>query len=265
MTHLLRAMPDLVRVGVAGVSAYRAEMVIWILSATMPLVMMALWDAVAAGGPVAGLGALDLGRYFVATLIVRQLSSAWLLWELNYDIRQGRLSNKLLKPMHPLVQYAVDMVVAIPLRLLVLSPLLVGVLALRPELLWVPTPLQLAVFALSLAAAWMVNFLIQALFAILSFWIDKSDALFGVWFGAYSLLSGYLAPMDVFPGPVAAVLRLSPFRAMLGGPVETLAGLSSPAEMAADLAVSLGWTAALAVAVALAWRAGIRRYGAFGA
>lgn len=265
MTHLARALPDLVRVGLAGVSAYRAEMIIWILSATMPLVMLALWDAVAAGGPVAGLGAADLGRYFVATLIVRQLSSAWLLWELNYEIRSGRLSTKLLKPMHPLVQHAVDMVVALPMRLVVLAPLLLALALARPDLLWLPSPATLAAFAASLLAAWLVNFLIQALFAILSFWIDKSDALFGVWFGLYSLLSGYLAPTDVFPEAAATVLRYLPFRVMLGAPVEILAGLSSPAETARDLAIGWSWTAGLAVLVALSWRAGVRRYGAFGA
>lgn len=265
MSHLLRALPDLVRVGVAGVSAYRAEMVIWILSATMPLVMLALWDAVAAGGAVAGLTAVDLGRYFVATLIVRQLSSAWLLWELNHEIRTGRLSTKLLKPMHPLVQHAVEMVVALPLRMAVLSPLLLVLALARPDLVWAPTPLQAAAFVLALGAAWLVNFLIQALFAILSFWIDKSDALFGVWFGLYSLLSGYLAPTDVFPEAAARALRLLPFRTLLGAPVEVLAGLSSPAEIAADLAIGWGWALGLGLLTAAAWRVGIRRYGAFGA
>jgi ABC-2 type transport system permease protein len=265
VTHVLRALPDLVRVGLAGVSAYRAEMIIWILSATMPLVMLALWDAVAAGGPVAGLDARDLGRYFAATLVVRQLSSAWLLWELNYEIRSGRLSTKLLKPMHPLVQHAVDMVVALPMRTVVLAPLLLVLGLARPDLLWLPSPLQLAAFVLGLLAAWLVNFLIQALFAILSFWIDKSDALFGVWFGLYSLLSGYLAPTDLFPDRAAAVLRWLPFRVMLGAPVEMLAGLSTPAEMARDLAIGWGWAVGLAITVAFTWRLGVRRYGAFGA
>ena len=51
MSHLIRALPDMLRVGAAGIVAYRAEMTIWILSATMPLIMLALWNAVAADGP----------------------------------------------------------------------------------------------------------------------------------------------------------------------------------------------------------------------
>ena len=49
--RLLRAYPSLLRVGMADMLAYRAEFLVWILSMNLPLVMMALWTAVAADGP----------------------------------------------------------------------------------------------------------------------------------------------------------------------------------------------------------------------
>ena len=55
-------MPALFRLGFASIVAYRAEMVIWILSATMPLVMLALWNAVTAEGAVAGFGQAEMGQ-----------------------------------------------------------------------------------------------------------------------------------------------------------------------------------------------------------
>jgi ABC-2 type transport system permease protein len=54
----VRAFPTLFRVGLAEMIAYRAEFIIWILTTNMPLVMMALWTAVAPEGPV--------GRFDVA-------------------------------------------------------------------------------------------------------------------------------------------------------------------------------------------------------
>ncbi len=265
MSHLLRALPDLARVGFAGVVAYRAEMTIWILSATLPLIMLALWNAVAADGPVAGMDQADMARYFAATLLVRQLSSVWLVWELNYEIRSGRLSNKLLKPMHPLVQHAVEMLVALPLRVVVLLPLLAGLLLWRPELWRTPTLLEAGLFVVGVVCAWSLNFLIQALFGVLSFWIDKSDGLFGVWFGLYALLSGYLAPLDTYPAPLRAILELLPFKGMLGTPVEVLSGLRTPREALVQTGISLAWVGLLSVAVWGGWRAGVRRYGAYGA
>lgn len=265
MTHLLRAIPDLARVAFAGVVAYRAEMTIWILSATMPLIMLALWHAVAEGGQVAGFGQVEIARYFAATLMVRQLTSVWLVWELNFEIRTGKLSPRLLKPMHPLVQSAVEMITAVPVRLLVLTPLVLALVAWRPELVALPSIGGFALFLVSLALAWTLNFLVQAVFATLSFWLDKTDALFGVWFAFYTLLSGYVAPHAFFPEWSETLLRVLPFRGMLALPVELLGGFLTPAEAAVDLAIQLGWVVFFFVALRLLWRRGIVRYGAYGA
>jgi ABC-2 type transport system permease protein len=48
----LKAYPTLLRVGLSEVVAYRAEFLVWILTTNMPLVMLAIWHAVAADGPV---------------------------------------------------------------------------------------------------------------------------------------------------------------------------------------------------------------------
>jgi len=265
VSHLLRALPDLFRVGFAGMVAYRAEMTIWILSATMPLIMLALWNAVAEGGPVAGFGQVEIARYFVATLVVRQLTSVWLVWELNYEIRTGRLSPRLLKPMHPLVQNAVEMITALPVRLVVLAPLVLALVLWRPELLRAPSLGAFALFWVSLGLAWTLNFLIQALFATLAFWLDKTDALFGVWFAFYTLLSGYVAPLAFFPAWSEPLLKTLPFRGMLAVPVELLGGFLTAEAALTDLAIQVAWVATLGLAVVLVWRRGLVRYGAFGA
>ena len=54
MTRTLRAMPTLMRVGLAEAMAYRAELLVWVLTTTMPLVMLPLWQAVAETGPLHG-------------------------------------------------------------------------------------------------------------------------------------------------------------------------------------------------------------------
>ena len=66
----LRAMPTMLRVGLAETIAYRAEMIVWILTTTMPLVMLALWTSVAAEAPFAGFTELDFVAYYLAALRV---------------------------------------------------------------------------------------------------------------------------------------------------------------------------------------------------
>lgn len=265
LTQALRATPTLVRVSIARHVAYRAEMTIWILTALLPLVMLALWNAVAAGGPIAGMGQADVARYFVATMICRQLTGAWVVWELSYSIRMGLLSPQLLRPFPPLYVQAVWMVSAMPFRLLILSPMVAAVVVWRPDLLAVPSPGAMLLFLPSIALAWLMAFLIQCIFGLMAFWVDKSDGLFNMWQAVWALLSGYVAPLAFFPEAWQRVLRFLPFRGMLAAPVELLGGFQDPAEAWVDLAIAGAWTLAMFAVVAVLWRRGLRRYGAFGA
>jgi ABC-2 type transport system permease protein len=265
VTAALRAMPELLRVGIAGVVAYRAEFVIWILSATLPLVMLALWNAVVAEGPIVGFGEAEVARYFTAALVVRQLTGAWVLWQLNHEIRTGGLSPRLLRPLHPLWTYAAEMIAALPLRLVVLTPLLVGLALWKPELVAIPAPTALATFALSIALAWTASFLVQAWFALLAFWTEQSLGLYWMWFAAWMVLSGYVAPAAMFPDWARDLMTWLPFRGMFGVPVELLGGFLTPADALPEVAIQLGWTLILLALVAWTWKRGVRRYGAYGA
>jgi ABC-2 type transport system permease protein len=261
----LRAFPELMRVSFARLVAYRAEMTIWILTASMPLVMLALWNAVASDGPVAGFDQFELARYFACTLIVRQLTGAWIVWELNWQIRSGALSPKLLRPVHPLWQEALWMLSAVPFRLVVLLPLLTGLFLWRPELWQAPSAAGFALFLVSITLAWGMAFLIQAIFGMLSFWFDQSMGMFGVWFTTWTVLSGYTAPLGVFPEAVQSLNTFLPFRGMLGVPVELLSGVLRPEDAGLDLAVQAGWVVGCGVLAVHLWRAGVKRYGAYGA
>src|SRR5215510_5862464 len=72
-SRALRALPTLLRIGVAETVAYRAEFLVWILTTTQPLIMMGLWTRVASEAPFNGFSAADFVAYFLASLIVRQL------------------------------------------------------------------------------------------------------------------------------------------------------------------------------------------------
>ena len=86
----LRALPTLLRVGFAEAVAYRAEFLVWMLTTTMPLVMLALWTAVARDGAGRRASASrSFVAYYLATFVVRQLTGAWAAWQMNLEIRAG--------------------------------------------------------------------------------------------------------------------------------------------------------------------------------
>jgi ABC-2 type transport system permease protein len=73
----VRAFPTLLRVGFADAIAYRAEMLVWVLATTMPLVMLALWTSVAQGAPIGRYDQPAFVAYFLATFVVRQMTGSF--------------------------------------------------------------------------------------------------------------------------------------------------------------------------------------------
>lgn len=264
MRRALRALPTLLRVGFAEAIAYRAEMLVWLLSTTMPLVMLALMSAVAREAPVGRFGQADFAAYYLAALVVRLNAGAWVIWELNYEIRQGTLSYRLLRPIHPLVTYAASNMGYMPLRVILTVPIVaVAVAAVGPGH-FTHDPALLALFPVTVMGGWLITFLAMALIGALAFRIDNSTALFEIWLGLYMLLSGYLVPLEFFPPWLAAATRWLPFRYMLAFPVEMIVGLAGREAALRQLAIQLAWIAGLGLACAVAWRAGLKRFAAFG-
>jgi len=260
----LRALPTMLRIGLAEAVAYRGELLVWLLATNMPLVMLALWSAVAREAPVGRFGQQDFVAYYLAALVVRLLTGAWVVWELTFEIRQGTLAYRLLRPIHPLLAYAAENVAAMPLRLALSLPVaLVG--------LWLTAgdkvthdPLRLLLFPVAVLGAWLITFLAMALVGTLAFRADSATSLFEIWMGLYALLSGYLVPLELFPAWVSTLARWLPFRSMLGFPVELVTGVLTRPQALAELAIQWTWIAGLLLAVRLAWRAGLRRFAAFG-
>ncbi|AUX46733.1 ABC transporter permease [Sorangium cellulosum] len=264
LSRAARAFPTLLRVGVAAAMAYRAEMLIWMLTTTMPLVSLALWSAVAASAPVGRFGADDFTEYFLAILIVRQLTGSWLVWEMNMDIKSGALSQRLLKPIHPLVSYAADNLAALPLRALLCLPITVVALVVTSGAREPPAALDLGIWALALMGAWLLNFFTMALIGSLAFVIESSTAVFDIYLAAFMIFAGYLVPLELFPSWLGDIARVLPFRYSLAFPVELITGMLDPGRALVELGVQWAFAAGTAAAALVAWRAGVRRFAAFG-
>lgn len=264
MSRTLRALPTLLKVGFAEAVAYRAEFLVWLLSTNMPLVMLALWSAVAREAPVGRFGQREFVAYYLATLVVRMLTGAWVVWELNAEIRQGTLAFKLLRPIHPLLGYACQNVAALPVRLLVVLPVALLLLLTAAGEGVTRDPVLLALFPLTILGAWVISFLAMSIIGSLAFWFESATSLFDVWLGLFGIFAGYLVPLELYPPWVGALARWLPFRYMLAFPVELVTGTLSRAEVLRDLLAQLAFIAVLLLATRVAWRAGVRRFSSVG-
>jgi ABC-2 type transport system permease protein len=264
LRHAARAFPTLFKVGLAEIVAYRAEFLVWILTTNMPLVMLAIWQAVAAEGPVGRFDGATFTAYYLSILIVRLLTSTWVVWQMSMEIRDGTLSARLLRPLHPLYAYAAQHLAGVPMRALVVSPIIVALVIFAGGRLALHDPALIGTFALSLLGAWLLIFFTMVLVGALAFFVDSAIAVFELWLAVHAIFSGYLIPLEMLPAWIGRVAAVLPFRFMLAFPVEILVGLLGRAAAVQQLAVQWGYVLVLFALAMLVWRRGVRRFAAFG-
>lgn len=260
----LRALPTLLRIGVAETVAYRAEFLVWILTTTQPLIMLALFTSVARLAAFKNWSSPDFVAYYLACLIVRQLTGTWVAWQISEDVRSGAMAMRLLRPVHPFVAYATVHAAAIPFRSIIAVPVALALLASSGVDALTGDPLLLALVVPSLALAWLITFAILFAIGSLAFFVTQTMAIANLYFGLFSLFSGYLLPLALLPAPIARIAAWLPFRFMLSAPVELLTGRHSHAELPALLGGQAAWAAATLGGALLLWRAGVRRFESVG-
>lgn len=261
----LRALPTLVRVGMVESIAYRAEMIVWMLTTTMPLVMMGLWTSVAHEGPFRQWDTTDFVAYFLAALVVRNLTGNWVAWQISEEIVHGQISMRLLRPIHPFAGYLGTHLGSVPLRMAAVAPVLALMLLTRARTVMVDDPAHLALLLAALVGAWVLTFGVFLCLGTLGFFLEKSMGIIEAYFGVFAILSGYLVPLALMPSWVQAIARWLPFRSMLGDPVSIWIGrVPSTSEAARLVAQQWAWAAAIMLLAAWLWRRGVRRYEAYG-
>lgn len=255
--------PTMLRVGLANMVVYRAEVLIWILTTTMPLIMFAMWSTVAREAPVGRFDEAMFASYFLVMLVVRQLTSAWVVWEINHRVRSGSLSMLLLRPVHPMLFFAAENLGAIPIRVAVLIPIAALAVIFIPGIQLSPEPIDWALACWATAMAWLLTFLIQGMIGLLALYTQQSMSFQDAWFGLWAILSGYVMPMELVPALDAVTFWL-PFRAMAGLPVEIALGHLRGEELLHGLLIQLGWVAITIVAITISWKRAMQRFEAYG-
>src|SRR2546423_3914708 len=102
MKPLWRVYQVLLVANLQQAAQYRVQSVLWLLFAIVrPVVFLAAWSAAAdaQGGSIGNMTRQDFAAYYVALTLVGQLTMSWDAYDFEFDIRQGGLSAKLLRPL----------------------------------------------------------------------------------------------------------------------------------------------------------------------
>jgi ABC-2 type transport system permease protein len=263
--HLLFVYRRLIAASWAQAVEYRAQFILWVLTFFFPLIMMAVWLAVVReAGPVAGWDAPDFVSYYVAGAVVNHLTTAWILWDWDADIRTGVMAVRLARPVDPLHHYVAGQFGWKIFVLLLLVPPVALAAWLLPQINYPLTAFRAVVFVAAIILGFGIAILEAAVFAMIAFWSTQARNLYGLWVGMGHFLSGWIVPLALLPPALRGVAIWLPFRATLGLPVEILMGRLSDGEILFGFAVTAGWILVLTAAYRLLWTRGLRRYEAVG-
>ena len=260
----IKAYPTLLKANWARALEYRGQIAIWILSGILPLIMMMVWLSISGQGPVAGYDATDFVSYYLMVTLMRRLTGAWIIWDMDSDIRKGTLSPQLLRPIHPLHILLTRVLASKPVQVMLVGPpvALAAILLGAQYDLSIP---RLMFTGITAFGSLLIEFLAQTIIGSTAFWITQATALAEAWFLVRALFSGWIIPIDLFPPAISQVLVYLPFRYTLSFPIEIILGRLTPGEIALGLAIQFAWVSIFFLAFRALWRRGLKRYGAVGA
>jgi ABC-2 type transport system permease protein len=251
----------------ATMFAYRASLLIWTIGQVLePLVYLIVWSIVsnASGGSIGDYTTSQFAAYFILLMLVNLVTYTWIMYEFEYNIREGALSFALLKPVHPIHSHIADNIssklITTPFMILVAA----GLTALfHPSIS--TTPWAIALFFPALFLAFAARFLLEWTLAQAAFWTTRVSAINQVYFVVMLFLSGQFMPLALLPFPVRVVSYLLPFRWLISFPIELVSGRLTLNQALLGLGAQALWLAVSYVIFRLVWRAGVKVYSAVGA
>src|SRR6267378_3005377 len=252
---------------IQAAAQYRVQSVLWLLLALVrPVIFLAAWVAVAnaRGGQVGAYDVRDFAAYYIALTFVLQLIFSWNAYDFEYQIRQGQLSPRLLRPLHP-IHYSVPE--NLVWKATTFIPLLacLAIVALTFDARFRTTPAHLLLFVPSVLLAAALSFLSGWVLATLAFWTTRVHAITTFWDRAAFIFAGQIAPLALLPGPLQTLSLALPFGYILGVPTEILRGGVSVSTALLLMAGQVFWVVVFFVALQRVWSVGVRQYSAVGA
>jgi ABC-2 type transport system permease protein len=229
-----------------------------------------LWQAIYQGsgpeGSVAGYTLAQMISYYLVLTLVDMLTAVTDDdWQIAADIREGTISQFLLKPINYL-GYRLCLFVAGRAVYTSVAFLPVGLfLVFMHAYVVVPADaVTVAVFLVSLVLTGLLQFLISFTMAMLAFWVLEVSTFIFIVYAVEYLAGGHLFPLDILPPLITKVLYLTPFPYQLYFPVSVFLGRTTGAAVWQGLLIQAAWVLVAALAARLVWQRGIRRYAAYG-
>ena len=258
-------------VGIQNNLTYRFNFLARTLFGLIPLTaVLLLWRTIysskAADATVSSYTLAQMISYYLLVTIVDALTAVNEDdWQIAADIKDGNISQFLLKPVDYL-WFRLSLFVSGRLTYMAIAfiPLTLFILYLRQYFVLPPNWLTFGWFMVSLALTALLQFFLSYMMAMLAFWVLEVSTFIFILYAFEFIASGHLFPLDILPPALERALYFTPFPYQLYFPVGVYMGKVTGAALWQGLAIQALWVAVAYGLARLAWRRGIRRYSAVG-
>lgn len=257
--------------GIQNTLVYRTNFLFRAAFGLVPLAAtLFLWQAIyadkPAGSPIGAYTLAQMVSYYLLVTVVDAITAvAEDDWQIAADIKDGAVSQFLLKPLDYLTY---RLCLYLSGRVIYTSVALIPVaffLFFQREFLVAPSgPLIWVLMPLSLLMAALLQFLIAYTVALLSFWVMDVSTFIFIQFAFEFLASGHLFPLDILPESLHRLLLWTPYPYLLYFPVGVYLGRIQGPALWQGFCVQAAWVVAAFLIARFTWSRGLRKYTAVG-
>jgi ABC-2 type transport system permease protein len=258
-------------IGIQNNLTYRFNFLTRTLFGFIPLfAMLSLWRTVyagkGAGSSLSGYSEAQMIFYYLLVAVVDVLTAVNEDdWQIAADIREGNISQFLLKPVdylwYRLCLFFSGRVVFISMACV---PLAIFLFCFRQYFVFPAGWAAAVLFPISLILTALLQFFISYTMAMLAFWMLEISTFIFILFAFEYIASGHLFPLDLLHPSLQHALFFTPFPSMLYTPIAIYMGKIAGADLLRSLIVQAGWVFTGYMLARFAWRRGIKKYAAFG-
>ena len=230
-----------------------------ILGSIEMMILVYFWRAVY--GQTATLGGLSLEQtltYILLAQVFGALSDQDLIWEFGTQLREGLIVHNLLRPVSFQLNYYVQALANLGMRLLLNLPMaLLATFAFG--LRWPTDPAAWGAFAVSALLGYTVLFFFHWILGSLTFYTTEVWGLGVLVFGMTRFFSGALVPLAIMPDWLRTVVLAIPFAQSLAIPLNFLSGITPVSQAPAVWLSQIVWVIGLGIGARLFFKVAIRK------
>jgi ABC-2 type transport system permease protein len=262
---------QVIGIGIQNNLQYRVNYLTRTLFSFIPLfAMLSLWRTIYANnsgaGQHSGYTQAQMIFYYMLVAVVDVLTAVNEDdWQIAADIREGNISQFLLKPIdylwYRLCLFFSGRIAFISMAAI---PLALFIFCFRSYFVAPVSEAALLVFPVSLALTALLQFFISYAMAMLAFWFLEITTFIFILFAFEYLASGHLFPLDVLPPGLKEVLFLTPFPYQLYFPISIYMGKVVGSDLWHGLLMQFLWVLLAYAFARFMWARGIKKYSAFG-